>query len=216
MALGWRKEYARYKEYFMNILALYKRRQDLKMFLEVLLSLGTVAFFIAFALKPTVLTITELYRDIQNKKDVVNKLNTKIGNLSLAKDVFAKEQTTINLTKTSIPTSPVPENYVRQIEALASQNNLTLMGISVGEVLLYGEAKKGSTQEEINPLPENALGVNISINVSGTYEQLFSFLAGIEKLRRPINVDSVNITQSKSDTGNKLIILVSGRVPFIK
>ena len=39
MALGLRKDYLRYKSYFLNIVSLYKRKEDLRMFLEIMLSL---------------------------------------------------------------------------------------------------------------------------------------------------------------------------------
>jgi hypothetical protein len=60
MALGWRQGYSRYRAYFLNIYNLYKQRPDLRMFLEILLSLGAIAIFAAFAVRPTALTIVQL------------------------------------------------------------------------------------------------------------------------------------------------------------
>ena len=39
MALGWRKDYLRYRSYFLNIVSVYKQRRDLKAFLELILTL---------------------------------------------------------------------------------------------------------------------------------------------------------------------------------
>lgn len=218
MALGWRKEYARYRDFYLNIVSLYKKRQDLRIYLEVILSLTTVSVFIALALRPTVITISELYKEIENKEDIVTKLDEKIKNIGLAQETFTQEETKIALTKTSIPGTPVPESYVKQIEGLAIQNNLSLLGVSVGEVTLVGVAKKGSIQEtELTSLPEGANGVTFSISVSGNYQQLFSFISGLETLRRPLKIDNLSITTSKTQEGtNRLVLLVSGRVPYLK
>lgn len=218
MALGWRKEYLRYREFFMNIVALYKKRWDLRAFLEILLSLGTVSFFIVFALKPTVLTIAELYKEIQTKKETVAKLDEKIKNLTIAQQVWARDEAKISLSKTSVPSSPVPESYVRQIEGLAAQNGISLLGISVGEVTLVGETKETAAEEtDLAPLPEDASAVTFSVSITGAYQQLFSFLAGLENLRRPLKIDAVSITSSENEEGIiKQILLVSGRVPFLK
>jgi hypothetical protein len=218
MALGWRKEYFRYRDVFLNIVNLYKKRQDLKIYLEILLSLGTISIFTAFALRPTVITIAELYKEIKNKENIVIKLDEKIKNLALAEELFKQEESKINLTKTSVPGIPIPESYVKQIEGLAIQNGLSLLGVSVGEVTLVGESKNsGATDTELASLPEGASGVTFSISVSGSYQQLSSFIGGLEKLRRPLKIDSLVISSSETEEGtNRLILLIGGRVPYLK
>ena len=44
MAVGWRKDYTRYQRYFLNLFAVYKNRDDVKAFLEIVLSLATITF----------------------------------------------------------------------------------------------------------------------------------------------------------------------------
>jgi len=83
---------------------------------------------------------------------------------------------------------------------------------------LVGVSKKNSIQEtEFSSLPEGANGVTFSISVSGNYQQLFSFISGLETLRRPLKIDNLSITTSKTQEGtNRLVLLVSGRVPYLK
>ena len=45
MKQGWRGQYYRYRGYFLDILNLYKKRSDLRAFVEVILSLSTITIF---------------------------------------------------------------------------------------------------------------------------------------------------------------------------
>jgi hypothetical protein len=216
MALGWRKEYLRYKQFFLNIVALYKRNQDLKMFLEVLLSLATISFFTFFALKPTLVTIADLYKEIQAKEETVSKMDQKIQNVSTAQSVYEGELSRIPLTQNSVPNTPIPEIFARQIEGLAVTNGLNLLGVSVGQVTLVGVEKKIPAAEgELQPLPEGARTLSFSVSVTGAYPQLSKFLLEMEGLRRPIKIDNVGLTASQTEEGKKLVLLVSGRVPYL-
>lgn len=214
MALGWRREYLRYKEFFLNILAVYKRRQDLKMFLEILLSLTTISFFTVFALRPTVLTISQLIKDVRSKSETVAKMDQKIQDLGEAQAVFEAESR-IPLVETSVPKSPIPEGFVRQVEGLATTKNVSVLGISIGELTLLGEEKQKRSSSELSPLPEGAKGVLFSISISGNYPSLISFVEDLENLRRPTRVDSVGINASETETGKILVLVVSGRTPYL-
>jgi hypothetical protein len=217
MALGWRKEYLRYREYFLNIVVLYKQRPNVRMFLEIMLSLATISFFSAFALRPTLLTIAQLLNEIEAKEEVIAKLDTKIENIGIAEGVYTSEAPRIPFTVQSVPTNPSVEILTRQVEALAVANQVNLLGVSFGEVVLAGEEKQAPRSDsEISPLPEGAAPVTFSISVTGSYQSLFNFLSSLENLRRPIRIDTTGMTASVTEEGKKIVLLVSGRVPYLK
>src|SRR4030042_569746 len=120
MALGWRNQYLRYRELFFNIIAVYKQRTDLKVFLEILLSLVTISFFGIFALKPTFLTIGQLITEVRGKEETVAKMEQKINDLNMAQSFFSQQPEKISLVKSAIPEIPEPQTFVRQIEGLAA------------------------------------------------------------------------------------------------
>ena len=215
MALGWRKEYIRYKEYFLNVLTIYKQKEDLRMFLEILLSLATVSFFGAFALRPTLVTIAALLTEINSKEEIVAKLDTKIQNLALATSLMESETARLPLIENAVPASASPETLVRQVEGLAAKNGVNLLGVSLGQVTLLGEVKKVPPEEGVTPLPEDALGISFSVSLSGNYSELLGFLADLEKLRRPLAIDTTGMTTTETEEGKTLVILVSGRAPYI-
>ena len=216
MAIGWKKDYLRYKELFLKILLVYRKREDFRIFLELLLSLITITFFSIFALKPTILTISQLLKDNKEKERIINIMNQKVENISRAQNIYEQNINKLTIIENAIPNTPTPENLLRQIEGVAYINSVTLLGSSINEVTLVGEEKKKQAKDTIKNLPENVKTLSFSINVTGTYTSLFNFLSNIENLRRPLVIKSVNITSSDLDTGKVIIMLITGQTPYIK
>ncbi len=204
MALGWRKDYLRYKSYFLNVLNLYKRREGLRMFLEIILSLVTISFFSVFALRPTFLTISALLKEINTKKETVVKMDTKIKNLQTAQNVLRQESARIPILEFAIPQFPQPQNFAHQIEGVAATTQTQILGIRVDETSLKGE------------LPAKDPGaMGFSVSTTGNFQNLFSFLKNLENLRSPIKVDILGMSLSKREEGNILTLVVTGKVPYL-
>lgn len=216
MALGWRRGYLRYKSYFLNVIVVYKRRKDLRMFLEVILSLATISFFAVFALKPTLLTIAELTKEIKTKEETVAKMNEKIQNLERGQQIYTQEQTRISLLKDAIPSAPVPDSFVRQIEGATTKHPITILGMSIGEVTLVGEEKVQRKDGDLEALPGGARGITFSISATSNYLNLAAFLSTLQDLRRPVKIDAVTINSSETDIGKFIVLVITGRTPYLR
>jgi Tfp pilus assembly protein PilO len=217
MAAAWRKSYQRYRSFFLNIYNVYKRRPDLKMFLEIILSLITISAFAAFALRPTALTITQLLEEIETKEETIQRMDTKIANLQIAQTIYNQELGRLALLDQAVPEEPTPEFFIRQIEGLASTRGVSVLGMSIGELVLVGEEqerRRGSDEGE--PLPQDAGEVNFSISVQGDYQQLDTFFNDLNNLRRPIKIDNVNFNSAETETGQTLVLVLQGRVPYLR
>lgn len=215
MATGWRKDYLRYKEFFLNIVILYQKKKEVRMFLEIFLSSITIIFFGVFALRPTVLTIAELYKQVKSKEETVQKLDQKINALGQAQNIYANQTSRIFAVEQVAPVAPSPETFVRQLEGIASKNNAKILGISVGEVVLKGTTTVKRESLEVSPLPEGAKGLSFSLSASSDYPYLIGFLKDLEKLRRPIKIDSLGFNSSIVGENKILVLVVSGRVPYL-
>jgi hypothetical protein len=217
MALGWRKEYIRYKSYFLNISRIYKEREDLKIFLEIILSLVAISFFGLFAIRPTFLTIAQLIKDIKNKEETIVKMDLKIGNLQTAQKVLEEEAGKISVLDSSIPTIPQPDIFVRQIEGLALENSVKIMGIAINGIVIKGNQTPNTDQKsnEVSPLPDGANGMGFSLSTTGNYQNLVSFIEKCQLLRIPVKIDIWGINLSKTEGGNILSLIITGRVPYL-
>ena len=111
MAQGWRESYYRYKEFFLNISALYKQKADLRAFLEIVLSITTVIVFLLFALKPTALTIINLLQQISEKRQTLAALTQKVTDLQTASTLLDQNQNILPDIDNAVPTYPTPTFY---------------------------------------------------------------------------------------------------------
>lgn len=215
MATGWRGQYFRYKDFFLNIVSLYKQRRDLRAFLEVILSLSTVIIFTVFALKPTALTIISLYNQIKDRRDTLSALNQKINDLQSANRVFSQNQTHIPDIDAAIFGSPEPDTISKQILGIASKDSVSLLGVSIGQLVLVGNIKLPKVSTDVKPLPENSLAMPVSISVKGSYANLIAFIKDFENLRVPVKIDSISISSSQNQVENVIVGVITARVPYI-
>lgn len=216
MAVGWRANYLRYKSFFLNVVGSYQKKNDLKMFMELLLSLGAITIFGIFAIRPTLITIAELYKETQAKKQIISTMDAKIENLNEAQRTYEREKDAIALLKIAIPKNGEPDVYARQVEGVASQNPVQVLTFSMGEVGLAGPAisAPASTSDEV--MPEGASGLSFAINSSSDYPLLTSFIQGLENLRRPFKLDTIFISTSETEEKKELILVINARTPYLK
>ncbi len=215
MATGWRGQYYRYRDFFLNIVSLYKKRKDLKAFLELALSLTTIIIFTIFALKPTVLTIISLYNQINSKRDTLNLLNQKISALQKANSVISQNQNSIPGIEASIFSNAEPDTVSKQILGLAQKDGINLLGISIGQLMIIGKSTAPKSNSDLKPLPENAQAMPVSISIKGSYSNILAFIKDIENLRIPVKIDSITINSSQTQEGSTIVGIITARVPFL-
>lgn len=219
MALGWRGEYSRYKGFFLNIVDVYRNRPDFKMFLEILLSITATIIFAVFALKPTILTIVELFREIKSNEELIVKMDTKIANLNQAQALMLQEQARINLLDTALPDSPNPQNFILQAQGTAYNDSVTMLASSLDEATLLGEDKTKLSKEDRESLPQGASGINFNFSFSGDYPQLTKLISDFEKMRRPVKIDSVGLSKSLNESEeatDNINLTLSGKAPYFR
>lgn len=214
MAIGWRGQYIRYREFFLNIVAVYKKRPDLRAFLEVALSLSTIIIFGIFAIKPTALTIISLSNEIKDKKATITTLDTKIANLSRAQTLLNQNQSSLSDIDTAVPSSPQLGVITEQVQGLSSKDSVDTVGVSIGQITLSG-TDNIKPSKEFDPLPAPAKQMTVSISVKGSYSNLISFTKDLENLKVPVQIDNITISSSQSESGKIIVEVITARVPFL-
>src|SRR3990167_3413112 len=102
MAINYRTEYQRYRQYYSNLRRFYQK-PTVKVSFFVLLSFATVTFFTALAIRPTITTIGTLIRDIEDKRSVDTQLEAKLQALDQAQSLVASIETQEDLLKAALP-----------------------------------------------------------------------------------------------------------------
>lgn len=185
------------------------------MFLEIILTFSTITLLSIFALKPTLLTIASLVKEIDSKEELVLTMDKKINDLETAQEVMFQNAIKIAELNSALPSTPAVDTLSGQVEGLSASTTLPIDSFGVDETSLKGNSDP-KTREKDDVLPEGSDSLNVSLRTSGTFENLISFLEKIEQMRRPIIAESVNMAQSQStEAGANLVLIISGKVPFV-
>jgi hypothetical protein len=220
---GWRLNYLRYKSYFQNMIGRYREKSDVRAYVEILLSLATVSVFAIFALRPTLLTIATLMKEIESKRETLEQMQAKIDKLNSAQTLYDRERSRIDILFTSIPTNPNPEVFARQIEGFSEKHGLSIAEINIGEAVILGKDTKStsSTEKGLSPLPGESLGLNVSATYTTDLDRYFSlsnFVSDFEKSRRPAKIDTIRI-KTTTDTKERIKVLefdIEARLPYFR
>lgn len=197
MALDYKKEYFRYQRYFLGSLTKSKKHQALWM---LILSIFTVSFFSAFAIRPTIRTIVELNRRIQDERDVDKRLSEKIASLQTAQEEYEKIQPDLPLIYEVLPTDPALYPLVKAFETIATQSAVTDTSLNFQTVNLIPGAS-GSAE------------ISLNLSASGPYDSLLSYLDSLEKVRRVVVWESASMKPPKEteETHSGLVLTINGK-----
>lgn len=210
---GWRQSYQRYKSYFLNVVSQYEKRADIKVYLEILLSLATISILAIFAIRPTFITIAELLKEIEGKQETLATMEEKVENLKTAQNVYNNNIAEIDLLNIAIPDTPSVDALARQIEGLSGKHQINVSSInSDGAVLSSTNGPENSAQAE--DLPEGAASVNFSINTDATFPALSNFLSDMESLRRPVKFKIISVRNLITEEGEIIVLGIEAKVPF--
>jgi len=216
MKPSWRKNYLRRKAYFLNMLQQYNKKPDIRAYLEILLSLATICTLAIFALRPTLITIAKLLKEIESKKNTIKIMDEKITNLRTAQSLYEQEKDRITLLNISIPEKPNPDMFARQIEGLSGKHQVGISRMSVGEATILGK-HSASKSKGAGSMPKETYGLRYSVNTSvdpNQYLQTVNFLSDFEKLRRPPKIDRLTFDIDKGEDDNKILIMsIVGKLP---
>lgn len=183
-------ERIRYNYYYQQLWRYYQK-PSIKISLSLLLTIFAVTFFAAFAIRPTLNTIAELLRKIEDQKEVSAKLEEKMAALSSLQSEYTVIQENQNVLKAAMPANEDYQNLFMQLEAVAAANVLPIYSLSVigDQDVAVQEVVEEGVQEVAYP------SVNFSLITQGTYAQLKPFLRDVTRLARLMRVESIQFSQ---------------------
>ena len=172
---------------------LKKQRENYKFIRSVELSATFVliTFFLLFAIRPTVLTITTLWGDIQSKQLLKGRLKDKINNIIQAQDLFSQVQERYQIVNDSLPDRPSFYETARQI---VQTGNNSLLNVNDFNYDLLSNDKQS--------LSPNVKVYQISLNVNGSFSSAAGLITQLLKNRRLINIKTISIGQSAPANSN--------------
>jgi Tfp pilus assembly protein PilO len=176
--------------------------------MELLLSLGTVVFFAMFAIRPTLITMSDLIKEIEDKRKLDQQLGQKVAALSTAQTEYLSLESDLPFLEEALPTTPRFIESVKIIEKAASDNNLVILGLNVPEIPVETTTDKPATQL-------TRVDVPISVIVTGEYLNIRQFVETLKNNRRTFALETVVFSTSDDKGKRSLRASLTFSVPYL-
>lgn len=197
------KHYWRYFTYIEPVL----KAPIIRTYGSLILTIIALIVFIVFAIKPTLATISNLQKELEVKKETLEKLTKKSDDLTQARDNLQKIPTGVkDKLQTNIPAKVEISSFIKTLEATTIKSQATISALQFQPLLIEPEVK--STKDPI--LTE----IFFIYNVEGSYEIINQVLQNLRANPRLIVMD--NFTINKIPDGSTLLLSVTGRAFYVK
>ncbi len=207
---SWKKNYVRYRSIFLSFVGNYKERGDVKVYLELFLSLATIILFAVFALRPTLLTISRLIREIEAKQETIEEMDAKIADLISAQRLYDQNRQNINLLMQAVPPTADPEVVLRQLEGGISETQIGVKNLEMKEMLVSNNSSGSNENQSIKE------EIVITISTTSDYTNLYNFINILEELRKPLKINKASFDYSVTQSANELVMTVESILPIVR
>lgn len=173
---------------------------------ELFLSIGAIVFFAVFAVRPTLLTMADLIKEIEDKRELDQQLQQKIASLSTAQTTYLGLQERLGVLDQAIPNSPMFLESLKLLEKVASDRQLIISNIVVNEIPKESSIEVSDKAERIT--------VPVSVTVTGDYGSIRSFIEGVLALRRTFIIDTVIFSKNDERGQERLNANITFGIPY--
>lgn len=212
-AFNWRRDYSRYRHYLVNIIALYQKREDIRAFLSILLSLAAISILGLFALRPTLVTIGSLTSRIREKEETVQQLDQKINALRQAQEVRSRQSANISLLTEAVPDNSSPHTFYPQVEGLSTRNQVGLVTYSIDKSVVKGV----SSGQGARPSGSNIAGEQYltgSFSFASDYQSIQRLMLELENMIRPAEITNYTLAP-KAGEEQVVGLILNIKVPYL-
>ncbi len=191
-----------------EVLTKFYKQPVAKVSTELILSLLTILFFALFAIKPTLVTISELIDEIEVKEELNQELQKKIAALSTAQEVYQSLLPRIDVLNQAVPTQPQLIESLKIIERLAGEEDVIIESIGVAEI------PEEKVPEDLGPDKIERVDNYLNMRVLGDYPSIRDFVSQLQNNRRAFVVEEVNFLIEEQITQQTLKANLLVRTPY--
>jgi Tfp pilus assembly protein PilO len=174
---------------------------------ELFLSIVTVLFFAVFAIRPTLLTMSDLIKELEDKRKLEQQLNQKVAALTTSQGTYLSIQEQLPILDEAIPAQPEFLRALKILEKTASDRQLIINTMIANEVPAEKTADITASGTERTSVP-------VGIIVTGNFPQIKGFIEDLVQLRRVFIIDTIIFVKSEERGQDRLKATITIGIPF--
>lgn len=198
---------AKYSRYYTPIKPVFENKV-VKSAAPYIFSLFTITILVVFAIRPTISTIANLQKSLEENQQTLQALSNKADSLSQARTNYQNLSPEVkDKIVEAIPENSEVTAIIKSIQSsVHNQSSLSALQVQpvniVDDSLPSGKARLSLTN------------VNFSFNVQGNFAQTLLTLQNLNKASRVLNID--NLVLNKQPEGGLLLMSISGKSYYLK
>ncbi len=173
-------------------------------YFSLIASFLLVAFFVVFALSPTINTILALNKKIIEQKTTITALDTKISALITAQQNYSQIESLIPVFDIALPKLPNPQFAVSTIVKTASASAVTLSALQFHSITLFVDPTMSPPAADLGDktdmVPNGLYVVPFSLSIRGQKVAAQTYLEKLENSLRYIRLGNIGVVNSTTDT----------------
>ncbi len=173
-----------------------KKKQENDRFskiIELSATIGLILALLFFAIMPTVGTISNLYTEIESKKQLKVELKTKINQVLTAQANFAEFQKRYYLVENALPGDEELANTIVQVVGFQLKNNIPVTGVSLDRI--------SPVNPSLATKDKDLRALSFGVSKTLSFSEISSLLISSRNLRRLSYYDSISlISEENKDT----------------
>lgn len=173
---------------FSRIQPLYeylkKREENARFFksLEITATFLLVSFFLIFAIRPTVITISSLLGEIKAKQELSAQMKIKINSVVQAQDSYSAVQEKYDIIQDAFPSQPKYANFYSQLAGVGRNLNIDMHKLSF---TLDNPSR--------NDLPAGIGTFSVTITSKNDFGTNVEYIDQLSSLRRIMAIDNFGL-----------------------
>lgn len=180
-----------------------QNKQRVTAYLYIIFSLFALSFFGIFAIGPTITTISNLNKQLEEDKSALKQLQDKNAALKSLSAQYLEIEPQLELIENAIPQSSKVADISRQLELLTVKHNLIVQKLDSGLMELYPAKNTNS------PI----FSFLFSVGVSGTEQDINAFVGDLISMGRIIGIEKLTTGKQQN---NQFSASITGRAFFYK
>ena len=177
--------------------------------LELILTILMVIFLAVFAIRPTLVTMSDLIKEIEDKQKLSDDLSKKIAALSTTQVEYAAAEPKLVFLNEAIPSTPDLLTTLKIIEKLAEENKVIINTASINEV-----PPEVSEENAINDKTLVRKNLSASLSLTGDYVSIRSYVQALMNTRRSIIVDTITFSVQDTRDQKSLVATLTVNIPY--